>query len=118
MYRSYIKKILLKKKRIHASHLITFFSLAIVTILTLAQIPKIQSIIQHAAATTDVDVLYIERTPRYAYDAAKNLPAQGDTVTFIAHVKNRGVTATGIIPYTWSIDGKTIQSATTPSLNP
>src|SRR5581483_3802728 len=69
-------------------------------------------------ATTDIDVLYIERTPRYPYDAAKNLPATGDTVTFIAHVKNRGATATGIIPYTWSIDGKVITTATTPSLNP
>ena len=43
----------------------------------------------------DLDVAYIARLPRYDYDASKNLPSQGDLVTFEAHIANRGGQATG-----------------------
>ncbi|MGA1840282.1 MAG: MopE-related protein [bacterium] len=36
---------------------------------------------------TDVDVMFMDRVPNYPYDASKNTPEAGDTVTFVAHVK-------------------------------
>jgi hypothetical protein len=55
--------------------------------------------------TQDVDVTYIERTPRYNYDAAKNKPAAGDLVTFRAHVRNRGSADLNNVQCKWYIDG-------------
>src|SRR5438045_3882037 len=66
----------------------------------------------------DLDVLYIERIPMYDYDAVKGWPAPGDTVTFIAHVKNSGTTATGNFNYQWSLDGNVINTGTGANLNP
>ena len=61
--------------------------------------------------TTDLDVLFIERLPRYDYDAAKNNPVPGDVVTFRAHVKNWGPAA--LSPdYRWDIDGVPTASGT------
>ena len=44
--------------------------------------------ISPALSATDFDATYIERTPRYDYDAAKNMPAPGDIVTFHGHIMN------------------------------
>ncbi|HEY3413152.1 MAG TPA: CARDB domain-containing protein [Armatimonadota bacterium] len=57
-----------------------------------------------AVTPTDLDVTYIERTPRYDYDAAKNNPAPGDVVTFTAHVINWGAAAVNSVPFSWQID--------------
>ena len=67
---------------------------------------------------SDLDVTYIERTPRYNYDASKGWPAAGDIVTFIAHVKNAGSDSTGSFQYKWFIDGTEAQSGSMNSLNP
>ncbi len=65
-----------------------------------------------AALGADVNVTYIERTPRYDYNAAKNNPAVGDVVTFTGHIKNWGPGALAAIEYQWLIDGAEVASGT------
>jgi hypothetical protein len=60
----------------------------------------------------DLDVTYIARTPRYNYDAAKNNPASGDSVTFEAHVRNWGDDAVASAAYRWEIDGSVASQGT------
>jgi hypothetical protein len=65
----------------------------------------------------DLDVTYIERTPRYNYDAAKNNPVPGDAVTFRGHVRNwDNVTPT--VDYRWLIDGQIVSGGTLTDLAP
>lgn len=57
----------------------------------------------------DVDVLYIERTPRLSFDPydfsySSGLPVPGQQVTYLAHVKNWGPDAV-TVPYEWWFDG-------------
>lgn len=91
---------------------------------------------QQPAPLPDLDVLYIERTPRYpgyALDynrpgreglpvlvdnrtrkpltpaqakAVKRWPAPGEMVTFTAHVQNRGSATAPGWEYAWHVDGK------------
>jgi hypothetical protein len=65
----------------------------------------------------DLDATYIERTPRYEYDTATNNPHPGDTVTFTAHVKCYGASATNVA-YRWQIDGATVGTGTIPTISP
>ena len=60
--------------------------------------------------TQDVNVTYIERLPRYNYDATKNMPAVGDLVTFRAHVRNRGSSDLNNIQCKWYVDGAEIST--------
>lgn len=64
----------------------------------------------------DLNVTYIERTPRYNYDAAKKNPDPGDIVTFIGHIRNwdRSVTS---VDYVWKLDGVTISTGTLNNLS-
>lgn len=57
----------------------------------------------------DLNVTYIERTPRYNFDAAKKNPAPGDLVTFRGHVRNWD-NLTSSAAYKWEIDGQTVAS--------
>ncbi len=59
----------------------------------------------------DLNVTYIERTPRYNYDAAKNNPAAGDIVTFRGHIKNWGTSSVST-GYQWFLDGALAASGT------
>jgi hypothetical protein len=59
----------------------------------------------NAGPLVDLDVTYIERSPRYDYDAAKNNPAVGDVVTFTAHVKNWSAASQPGVEYRWLLDG-------------
>src|SRR5438067_7457941 len=98
-------------------------------------LPAAPLIGQNPETLPDIDVLYIERTPRYPgyrpdYDlpgregvpvlvdpktrrsigpaeAAKiqRWPAAGETVTFTAHVQNRGNGKAGSYEYMWLLDG-------------
>ena len=57
----------------------------------------------------DIDVLYIERTPRLSFDPANTnytsgLPAAGQRVLFLAHVKNWGTNSLWV-PFEWRFDG-------------
>jgi uncharacterized repeat protein (TIGR01451 family) len=56
----------------------------------------------------DLDVTYISRTPRYDWDAVKQWPAVGETVTFTAQVINKGTNSSGNFSYQWILDGQTI----------
>ncbi|MDD1653015.1 MAG: hypothetical protein LUQ64_00565, partial [Methanomicrobiales archaeon] len=69
-----------------------------------------------AASPRDIDVTYIAQSPRYDFDAAKNVPVAGDVVNFTAHVRNRGTTETGAFSYTWYLDGNPVESGTAPSI--
>lgn len=57
-----------------------------------------------AARQDDLDVTYIQCTPRYNYDAAKNNPAPGDLVTFNGHIKNWD-NYSPEVGYRWELDG-------------
>ncbi len=73
-------------------------------------------------AVTDLDVTYIERLPRDTYRYAvdypndvprlragtenqKRWPAVGETVTFVAHVRNRGTVPIASVPARWRVNG-------------
>lgn len=64
------------------------------------------------AAVSDLDVTYIERTPRYDYDAPKNNPDPGDTVTFHGHIVNWGPGAVAVAEYRWQLDDVTVAAGT------
>jgi len=67
--------------------------------------------------TADLDVTFIERTPRYDYDAAKNNPAPGDAVTFSGHIRNTGTTT--VSPeYRWDLDDVPVAGGTLSSMAP
>lgn len=94
----------------------------------------------------DLDVAYIERTPRYsAYKVSyfadqwscpypypndrgpflcldnvgqKRWPVNGEVVQFIAHVFNKGSTASPPFPFVWMIDDVVVQSGVGASLAP
>ena len=64
------------------------------------------------ADPTDLNVTYIQRTPRYDYNAAKNNPVPGDSVTFTAHVKLWGGQSLTDVAYRWELDGQTVETGT------
>ena len=70
----------------------------------------------NSTSTIDIDVTYISRSPRYDYDATKNTPAVGDAVTFTAHVRSRGTSATGNFAFKWYIDGVEASSGVATSI--
>lgn len=98
------------------------------------------------ATGIDLDVTYIERTPRYyAYKVSylrnqsscpypypedrgpylcpdnaglQRWPAPGETVQFIAHVINKGSVASPVFAYRWQIDGATMLNGSGPALAP
>lgn len=72
--------------------------------------PTVNITVQQANLLPDIDVLYIERTPRLSFDPANTayttgLPAPGQRVTYQAHVKNWG-TAEAVVSYQWFFDGQ------------
>ena len=91
----------------------------------------------------DLSVLYIERLPRYPGLAArytsvdtpeagsgdalppqlltpneKHAPAPGETVTFIAHVKNKGPVKSNWYRYSWLLDGREVDAGSGDALEP
>ncbi len=81
-------------------------------------------------AGVDLDVLYIERTPKYeryaviyrdgaplpgpGSEEAQRWPAPGETVTFAAHVMNKGTQPVEGFAGAWYIDGALVKRATQP----
>ncbi|GEM_PF-6567628 len=73
---------------------------------------------------SDLDVAYIERTPRYhryevtyendlpklvpGTERRKRWPDPGEMVTYVAHVANKGKKNAGRFPFRWSVDGVTV----------
>jgi hypothetical protein len=70
------------------------------------------------ADDTDLDVTFIERLPRYDYDAAQNNPEPGDTVTFNGHIKHWGDTELTEVDYVWFMDGTPVPVDTLTNLQP
>ena len=120
----HIRKLLKSKSKLSKSVLILFvlflFVVIPLTVFITLQGQNIQQRAQTVPPPTgpDLDVLYIERNPKYNYDAPKGWPAPNDTVTFVAHVKNMGTVATGNFTYTWSIDGQVVNTGNGTSLTP
>ena len=74
-------------------------------------------VVPRVAGPVDLNATFIERTPRYDYDAPKNNPERGDLVTFGGHVRCWG----DFVPeveYRWTIDGVTVESGTLTDLIP
>ena len=77
---------------------------------------------------TDLDVTYIERTPRYPRDLRctagtpridypcpspqKQFPDPGEMVTFTAHISNKGNLPVSQFGFSWTVDGATVLQAT------
>jgi hypothetical protein len=82
----------------------------------------------------DLDVLYIERTPKYeryaveyrdgrpslrhGSETAQRWPQTGEIVTFAAHVMNKGTERSAGFAVTWYIDETPVQTETAPPLWP
>ncbi|MCX6353680.1 MAG: hypothetical protein NTZ78_02105 [Candidatus Aureabacteria bacterium] len=66
--------------------------------------------ITEGGGNEDVDVTYIERFPKYNFNAVKNKPAAGDSVTFRAHVRNRGASDLNNVQCKWYIDGREVST--------
>lgn len=69
-----------------------------------------------SASDTDLNVTYIERTPRYNYDATKNNPAPGDLVTFSGHIRLWGTSSLASVAYRWQMDDVTVAGGTLTNL--
>ncbi|MCP4251312.1 MAG: hypothetical protein GY778_30115 [bacterium] len=67
---------------------------------------------------TDLNVTFVERTPRYDFDAAKNNPDPGDSVTFRGHIKNWGTSSVPSVVYRWQLDDVTVHSDTLVNVGP
>ncbi len=66
----------------------------------------------------DLDVTYISREPRYSWDAAKKWPDPGETVTFTAHIVNKGTLDSGSFAFEWQIDSHVVLTGTAASISP
>lgn len=75
------------------------------------------SLTVQAPLQRDLNVTYIERTPRYNYDAAKNNPAPGDLVTFAGHIRNWD-NVTAAAEYAWQLDGAVVETGGLADLQP
>lgn len=72
-----------------------------------------------AAAQTDINVLYIQKTPALNFDSANGgWPLEGSTVTWNAKVKNWGSTAIPSFICEWWLDGELVQTNTITNLAP
>jgi hypothetical protein len=86
-------------------------------------------------AGVDLDVTYIGRTPMYkryevwytgdgrpylrpGTESDKRWPSLGETVTFTAHILNKGTEASGSFAFKWFIDDIEVGSGTHASLSP
>ncbi len=78
----------------------------------------------------DLDVTFIERLPRYDfdfppgggalywYDQNRGWPVNGESVKFVAHIKNAGNVETGFFEFCWKIDGRIVKEGTYALLSP
>lgn len=56
----------------------------------------------------DLDVTYISREPRYKWNATKQWPDPGESVTFKAHIINKGTIGSGGYLFEWRIDNQIV----------
>lgn len=67
---------------------------------------------------TDLDVTHIARFPEYPYDAPKNRPAPGDTVEYVAHLRQRGGRTLDSVGFRWTVDGQSVAAGTLDDVAP
>lgn len=84
--------------------------------LILAPCASAQNSLPGGGTNPDIDVLYVERTPRLAFNPSDTTYssgqyALGQTVTFLAHVRNWGA-QTAAVPFVWLLDGDPVSSGT------
>lgn len=63
----------------------------------------------------DLDVMYIERTPRINYDPTAptgGWPADGQAVQWVAHLHNWGTQDVATVDYRWTLDGSVVAGGT------
>jgi len=73
---------------------------------------------QTPPTSDDFDVTFIERTPRYDYDATPNSPAPGEPVTFHGHIRSWCEDAAPSVSYRWLLDGVPVANGTLTNINP
>ena len=78
---------------------------------TLGTLTDTSNVTVTPAGQRDLNVTYIERTPRYNYDSVKKNPAPGDVVTFHGHIRNWDY-LTPAANYRWELDGVPVASGT------
>lgn len=79
-----------------------------------ASVVRSNTVVQTSATLPDLDVQYIDRTPRYKWcdDSVMNCsgvklwPSAGEAVNFEGRIANRGSAASGAFTYTWYIFGR------------
>lgn len=74
--------------------------------------------IQSVPSGIDLDVTYISRSPQYKWDSVKQWPAIGETVTFTAHIINKGTVNTGTFAYQWLVDNQVVAKGSSSSISP
>jgi CARDB len=96
--------------------------------------------IKKSARCADLDVTYIERTPRYSRYALdyrlqpgdpwgiprlcegtennKRWPDEGETVTYTAHIINKGVARSSRFHFEWLINGRVVAQGTSRPIRP
>jgi|GEM_PF-2729383 len=79
-------------------------------------VPLETQVPQKPVSSPDLDVMFVERTPSYAYSGNQKWPEPGETVTFTAHIANRGDVNSSSFLYSWSIDGVTQTQSAHPGL--
>jgi hypothetical protein len=74
-----------------------------------------------AAQQADLNVLYIERTPKYDYDDVPNMPLEDDLVVFHGHIRYWGVDGSPVlsaVDYEWRVDGAVVNTGTLTNVEP
>ena len=101
---------------------------------------QVTAAVKKGARQADLDVTYIERTPRYSRYAldyrlrpgdpwgiprlcegtedAKRWPDEGETVTYTAHIINKGTARSSRFHFKWLIDGTVVAQGTARALRP
>jgi len=85
--------------------------------LTLAMLLLVAVASSYAQSNTafDLDVMYIERTPRLNYNPTSptgGWPASGQAVQWVAHLHNWGTQAVPSVGYRWTLDGAVVATGT------
>jgi hypothetical protein len=132
----------MKAKRKTVKYPITYLAFAIISlaivgilgkgVFSLNQLSQITDSEAASLNEPDLDVTYIERTPRYyryeivyQNDVPKLAPGTennqrwpnvGEEVTYIAHVQNKGLPATSDFSYNWKVNDLVVESSTSAGL--
>ena len=101
---------------------------AAVALVLLACAVCVTALPTHASIASDLDVIYIERLPRYPRNLSckagappvdypcpsplKHTPDLGEVVTFTAHIRNKGTGSVSQFDYTWYVNDVLVRQGT------